>query len=293
MLPRLILPALVLVIFSSGVERAWGNPISNAFAQGETGRLIAIGDEWLLSDRAFKVTPGQTNQLAENIAGYFSDNQPANFLVISSSVPTVPGPRGVNGPALAAKMVSLGHTWTIDPAAPITAANLAQYDGVFFSGTGGSGASNAAVIGDYIRDGGRVLVMAGTGDFGNAPAEAAAWNPLLNQFGLGFGDTWIAIAPNPPNLLSVPVVPSIHPLSQSLSTITWDFGQLALDLDAGDPLNAVALRGDFSQFGNGPQGAINDVIAVYNVPVPEPGSFVLLAMGAATMSWSAVRRRKL
>jgi hypothetical protein len=258
---------------------------SSAYA--DTGRVIAIGDEWLLSDMAFTATPGQTNQLAENIAGYFSDNQPADFLVISS-IDLAP-PRGVNGPALSAKMLSLGHTWTINPVAPITLANLSQYDGVFFSGTVGSGAANSTVIGDYIRDGGRVLVMAGTGAFGDAPAEAAGWNPLLNQFGLGFGDTWFAEPPNPPNLLDVPVVPDVHPLSTSLTTITWGSGQNALDLDAGDPVNAVALRGNFAAFGNGPQGAINDVIAVYNVPVPEPGTaFLAIACIALSCCW---RRR--
>jgi hypothetical protein len=255
-------------------------------AGANAGILVAIGDEWMLSDRAFSIRPQQTNQLAENIASYFSGNQPANFLVISSLGPINSGPRGVTGPALAAKMQSLGHSWTIDANAPITAANLSHYDGIFFAGVTGSGSSNAAEIGDYIRGGGHVLVMAGTG-IGSAGTEAAAWNPLLNQFGLGFGSQWFALDSN---LLNVPVIPSNHPLALGVSAFSWDYGQIAVDLDANDASNTVAIRGDFSQFGNGPQGAINDVIAVY-ASVPEPASLEICVPVAFLFAFGVFRGR--
>lgn len=247
---------------------------STALAQG---RIIAIGDEWLLSDRAFTSLPVQTKQLTANIAAYFSGGGAGNFLAASNSPPGSYGARGVNGPLLAAEMQSLGHSWTIAASPVIDLPSLAPYDAVFFAGSVGSGPGNAAVLAQYVQNGGAVLVMAGTGDFGSAGSEAAAWNPLLNQFGLGFGDVWFAIGL--PELHDVPVVDGIHPLNQSLDSISWGYGQLALDLDPVDPLNAVVVEGDFTGLELGPQGAINDVIAVYNVPVPEPTSLVLLLTG--------------
>ncbi len=163
---------------------------STALAQG---RIIAIGDEWLLSDSAFTTLPAQTKQLTANIAAYFADGGAGNFLAASSSSPVAHGPRGVNGPLLAAEMQSLGHTWTIAASPVIDLPSLAPYDAVFFSGVVGSGAANAAVLAQYVQNGGAVLVMAGTGDFSGPAAEASAWNPLLHQFGLGFGDVWFAI----------------------------------------------------------------------------------------------------
>lgn len=234
---------------------------SSAFAQG---RIIAIGDEWLLSDTAFTDSPVETEQLAENVARYFTSGGVGSFLAASDSSPVIFGSRGVNGSELAAKMQSLGHSWTIDPAPVISLANLSQYDAVFFSGTVGSGSANSAVLVEYVQNGGSVLVMAGTGDFGSAGAEAGQWNPFLNPFGLSFGGDWFA--PGVGALLDVPVVAGSHALNQSLGSITWGNGQLAVDLVPNDPLNAVVVQGDFSSFGNGPQGAINDVIAVYNVP---------------------------
>jgi hypothetical protein len=242
------------------------------------GRIIAIGDEWLLSDPAFANSPVQTNQLAANIGTYFSNGGAGNFLAASNSPPLGGNSRGVNGNALALAMQSLGHMWTIDAAPAMTLANLSQYDAVFFAGSIGSGAANAATLAQYVQGGGSVLVMAGTGDLSSAVNEAAGWNSFLNQFGLGFGDTWFAVGQ--PNLHDIPVVSGSHPLNQSLTTVTWGYGQLALDLDPNDPLNAVVVDGDFSNFGGGPQGVINNVIAVYNVPIPEPSTLFLLATSA-------------
>jgi len=186
-------------------------------------------------------------------------------------------------------MQSLGHSWTVESSPTISLANLSQYDAVFFAGAVGSGSGNSSILSQYVQEGGSVLVMGGTGDLGLAAAEAAAWNPFLNQFGLGLsGDTWFAQAPAT-DLLVVPVVGGSNPLNQSLATISWDFGQLTLDLDPSDPLNAVAVEGNFSAFGDGPQGAINDIIAVYNVPVPEPSSLLLLLLGTVS---SVLRLRR-
>lgn len=243
------------------------------------GRIIAIGDEWLLSDLAFSTNNAQSTQLAVNIASYFANNQPGNFLVLSN-IPAITGygVRGVQGAALAAAMTAAGHTWTINAAAPITLANLSQYDGVFLAGSIGSGASNAGVLASYVNAGGCVLVMAGVGTgFTGAASEASAWNPFLNQFGLGLGSTYFATIPT--GLLTIPVAPSGHALGQSLATVSWGNGQLTLDLQPANPQNQVAVRGDFSGY-PGPQGTYNDIIATYNLGTVSP-VYALFGNGCA------------
>lgn len=231
------------------------------------GRIIAIGDEWLLSDIAFTNQPAQSTQLALNIANYFANGQPGNFLVLSFITDYAPwGARGVQGQALASAMTAAGHTWTINASAPITLANLSQYDGVFLAGPVGSGAANAPVLASYVNGGGSVLIMAGTG-YGGSSGEAASWDPFLNQFGLGFGGTYFIYGST---LYQIPVMPSGHALAQSLSTIGWGNGQIVYDLQPANPQNQIAVRGNFAGFGTGPQGTVNDIIATFNLGTVAP-----------------------
>lgn len=281
---------------------------SPALAQG---KIIAIGDEWLLSDEAFSTQPVQSTRLALNIAGIFANNQPGSFLVLSD-IQDVSGlgPRGVQGPALAATMTSAGHSWTIDPALPVTLPNLMPYDGVFLAGGIGSGAANAAVLTNYVNNGGSVLIMVGVGSDpsypcgGGAACEAALWDPLLGEFGLQFGNSYFAVRGT---LLSIPVTPSPSLLTVGLNNVTWGNGQLAIDLEPANPLNRVAIRGDFSAFGGGPQGPVNDIIATYNVPgeigtslctgnpnsTGEPGTLTITGIPVATQSSLLLRAENL
>jgi hypothetical protein len=255
--------------------------VTTALAQ--TGHIIAIGDEWLLSDQAFLDQPAQSLQLASNIGNYFSGST-GNFLVLSN-VPAQPpfvGQRGVLGTSFATSMTSAGHVWDVNPAVTITLATLQNYDAVFFCGSVGSGAANAAILAQYVNGGGSVLVMAGSGDFGTAGGEAAGWNPFLNQFGIGFGSEWFAVGQS---LLNVPTLPSSHPVGSLVTSASWGFGQTAMDLDPINPLNEVALFGDFTGFG-GPAGfnvAAVPIIATYNLVTPAPGAGALLIFGSLTL----------
>lgn len=258
---------------------------ASAFAQ--SGHIIAIGDEWLLSDQAFIDQPAQSLQLANNIGNYFS-GATNNYLVLSGVPAQAPfGQRGVLGASLATSMTNAGYGWDVNPALPLTLATLQNYDAVFFCGTVGSGAANAAILAQYVNGGGSVLIMAGSGDFGSAGGEAAGWNPFLNQFGLGFGNEWFATGAG---LLNIPTLPSAHPVGSLLTSATWGFGQTAMDLDPNDPLNEVAVFGDFTVFG-GPTGfnaAEVPIIATYNLVTPTPGAGALLAVGTFTF----FRRRR-
>jgi hypothetical protein len=243
------------------------------------GRIIAIGDEWLLSDLAFTNNNAQSTQLALTIAGYFANNQPGNFLVLSN-VPAIPGygSRGVQGALLATAMTTAGHTWTIDASAPITLPNLGQYDGLFLAGTVASGAANAGVLASYVNAGGCVLVMAGVGTgFAGAASEASAWNPFLNTFGLALGSSYFATIPT--GLITIPVAASGHALGQSLATVSWGNGQLTLDLEPANPQNQVAVRGNFTGY-SAPQGIFNDIIATYNLGTISP-VYALFGNGCA------------
>ncbi len=249
-----------------------GGPIT----LGSDGRIIAIGDEWLLSDTAFSQLSAQSGQLATNVAGFFSSGPGANFGVYTNSPIAF-------GSSLGSHMTGLGHTWNTSPGA-FTLATLMQYNGVFLAGSPGSGAANAAVLAQYVHAGGNVFVMAGTGAFGDAASEAVAWDPFLNQFGLGFGSTWFG----PGSPIQVPANPTSHPLGSSISTLLWGYGQTAMDLDPLDPRNEVALFADFTGVLNPPNGnvASTPVIATYNVPIP--GTAALLGLGGLV----AARRRR-
>lgn len=226
------------------------------------GRLVAIGDDWLLSDFAFDLNSQQATQLASTIADFLADGGTGNFLVVSNSPPEVPfGPRGVNGPELAQVMQGLGHSWTIDATAELSVASLSSFDAVFFSGQLGSGAGNAGVLGEYVDGGGGVVVVGGTKDFGDATAESQAWGPLLSRYGLSFGSVWIGESAG--TIASVPAVVGETPPGQGVSSFAWSIGQLATVSETEDPLTRIAIRGDFSAMGGGPQGDINDIIAVY------------------------------
>lgn len=241
------------------------------------GRIIAIGDEWLLSDLAFSQLGAQTSQLATNIAGFFAAGPSASFGVFTNSPIAF-------GTSLDSHMTGLGHSWNTNPGA-FTLATLMQHDGVFLAGIPGSGSADAAILAQYVQSGGNVLVMAGTGAFGDPTAEAVAWDPFLNQFGLGFGPSWFG----PDVTIQVPANPSSHALGSSISTVLWGYGQTALDLDPLDPRNEVAIFGDFTGVANPPIGnvASQSVIATYNVPAP--GAAALLGLGGLM----ATRRRRL
>ncbi len=246
--------------------------LAAAAALAGPGRIIAIGDEWLLSDEAFIQQPAQTLQLATNISAYFHTSGVGHFLVLSTSPPVggVTGQRGVLGSRLASAMTAAGNTWTVNPPIQFTLAALSNFDAIFFSGGSGSGAANAAILTQYVNAGGSVLVMSGTGDLGGPTGEAAAWNPFLQAFGLSFASSvWFGLGTN--SLLSVPTQLTSNPLGASLSSVLWGYGQFAIDIDGANPASAVALYGNFTGFAAPPPGDVTRVpiIATYNIPSPD------------------------
>jgi hypothetical protein len=135
------------------------------------GKIFAAHDEWALTDFAFKKTPGDSRALALNVAAWFTGGRPGRFLAYSSN-------KAYKDPILAQTLRNAGHSWTVSMSAPFSLQTLAQYDAVF---VGGDEVDNTVLI-DYVRAGGSVFVVGGTGLGGLW--EASHWNRFLNAFGL-------------------------------------------------------------------------------------------------------------
>ncbi len=229
------------------------------------GKVVLVGDDWPLSDYAFDANYEQAALLADSLASFLSDGSPGSFLVASATTPLFPfGPRGVVGGELAQRMTDLGHTWLVDGDASFTFANLSQYDAVYLCGEVGSGVENSLALQQYVLAGGSVLVMGGSEDFGDAAAEAAAWAPFLGRFGLSLGDDWLGTFGG--LIAWIPAFAGDAPPGEGVDTFALSTGQLATRSDSNDPRTRVALSGDFSSFGGGPQGDVNDFVAVYEWP---------------------------
>ena len=133
----------------------------------------------------------------------------------------------VNSPELAGAMAAAGHQWatTAFPAS-LTLTALRPYDGLFVAAV----PADCQLLIDYVLGGGNVYVAAGTGGFGSAASEAAAWNPFLEQFGLRFHDVWSTA------LLTAVPVSETHDVFEVVQKRSGEPARIAEDTDprAGD-----------------------------------------------------------
>jgi hypothetical protein len=235
--------------------------------------LVVSGDEWQLSDSAYSLTNAGTTQLAKGIAGLFGGK---NYMLVSDNGNVPLSSLGT----LASDITALGKT--ISTSTTFGAATLVGQDAVFlFGGTLGSSPAEQLLLKNFINGGGNVYISLGTGYFGSASAEAAAWNPLLNQFGLSAGGTWFPVA----GFTSVSTVASGGALDAAVvpNSITWGYGQDISELSPVNPQTSL-LMADFG-VGYGTLGAFG----IYQ-PVPEPGTYALMLGGLALLGWRARAR---
>jgi len=245
------------------------------------GSIIITGDEWLVSNQAFTANVTQTRRLTDNIEDCFDNGGPASFAVLTSH-PIAYNTQFRN------RLTSLGNTVVNNPGGggPFTLATLQQYDAVFLAGSAWAGPANAPALTAYVQGGGHVMVMGGTSTNGSA---AAAWAPFLNTFGLGFGGAYFAVPPGG-TPLQIAATPLPNAATAGISSVSWSFGSTALDLNAADPLNQVALWGNFSAVTSPTMPGNTQslpIIATWNIP--SPGSLAGVAMG---LVMAAHRRRK-
>lgn len=228
------------------------------------GKIIVAHDEWVLSDAGFNLAFNGAAQFAQNVANFFTGDQPGSFLVYSDNFSLV-------GSQLAAVMQDAGHTWTVSTAVPFTLATLQQYDAVFV----GAFPADNGVLTDYVNAGGSVYLCAGSGllgHFGNTAAEAAAWKTFLGNFDLAYESLSNGVS-------GVIPVESSHPLFAGVGSLYQDLG---LDIQSlGGRGMIVEMLGRHELF------AIYDGQAVppSNVVPPPIVQHQLVWTGAASGFW--------
>ena len=149
-----------------------------AASAASANTLVVSGDEWQLSNFAYDApyttgTQGFVASLAATFGG-------TNYLLLSGNG-NVPGSQLS---LAAAQLTSLGKTVTLSPTF------ATGYDAVFHFGQ----AIDISAVENYFTGGGNVYISLGSGIYGSAAAEAAAWNPFLANHGLVAGSEWFSTA---------------------------------------------------------------------------------------------------
>jgi hypothetical protein len=229
-----VLGVLALVGAAEAADKL-GSPTPSAAAVAHAWRakIFVSNDEWPLSDYGFAVTP-DARRLALNVAAWFTDGRPGTFLVYSQN-------GGLTGASLAATMRGAGHTWHVTTAPPFTLHTLLAYDAVFVGG----GWADAAVLADYVRAGGKVFVVGGTGlGNGTAAVEADYWNGFLNAFGLHFTQDYNFLE----GVQRVPAEWTMSPLFAGVAELYYANGESVAKLDPMDGTTQVftAVTGMFA-----------------------------------------------
>ncbi|QYX31207.1 lamin tail domain-containing protein [Sphaerospermopsis torques-reginae] len=208
------------------------------------GRIVVNADEWTISDAGIKTTPDAAT-FALNIAKYFVGENKGKFHVLSNNF-------GLTGASLEQTMTKADHTWTKGMNIPINLETLQKYDGIFI---GGDPVNNQVLI-EYVKNGGKVYLCAGTGQ-GGAQVEANNWNTFLAAFGLKFQGAYNGIGGN------IAVNNPNHPLFAGVKTLYQNNGNSITDLQADSPLNQIILAHSSGQ------GLIGTAEFI-KPPAPEP-----------------------
>lgn len=245
---------------------------STAFAQ----RVVAMGDEWMLTNSAFVTNAPAATQLATQLGAFIANGQAnANFVVMSPESRLSPTSQGS---ILAATMTGLGYTWSHLPAGPFNLATLQAYDGVILCNGPGNGPANTPILTQYVNGGGSVVVVGGTGGLGGPSGEAAAWNTFLNNFGLQLNAPYVG----PATQIQLPIVPNANPVGAGVPVTRWSLGHSVTELNPSNPMTDIV----FGAFPNPTNPAIRGIIGTYDVP--SPGALSLIGLGAL----ASMRRRR-
>ncbi|MBE9233459.1 hypothetical protein IQ231_17735, partial [Cuspidothrix issatschenkoi LEGE 03284] len=183
------------------------------------GKIVVNSDEWTLSDAGFQRSPDAA-KFAINVAKYFVGEGKGKFHVLSNNF-------GLVQSSLEQTMTQAGHTWTKGTNITIDLPTLSKYDGIFLAG---DVVDNQVLI-QYVKNGGKVYLAAGTGA-GGPQQEADSWNKFLGEFGLKFAATYNGVGGNlSPN--------QSHPLFVGVKSLYFHSGNSITDLKPESPLNEI------------------------------------------------------
>ncbi|NBO66885.1 MAG: hypothetical protein EBU88_18915, partial [Acidobacteria bacterium] len=182
----------------------------NQMGQTKTGKLLVLHDEYMLSDHGIQQAP-DTEIFINNIAKTLTGNKGGRFLDYSTYYTTN---TTVRGTLLEKVLSSSPYTFKRDRSVPLDLNTLRTYEVVF---VGGEPVDNQILI-DYIKLGGSVCVIAGTGH-GGSESEAAGWNKLLAAFGLRLESSYNDITG------VLPVTSQDHPLFAGVKALFQYWGQ--------------------------------------------------------------------
>lgn len=253
----------IIIAAAAFVAALFSSPLLAA----STGNLVAFGDEWTFSDTAFSTSGDGSAQMTDNLADLFGGTNyliaTANTLAYASAFETY-------------LATTLGKTVTRVSSETNLNASLAASDAVFLAGSVGT--ASIAALDSYLQNGGNVVVSLGTGEIGgNAASEAAAWNPLLNDYGLTAASSWTFSA-----LSSRDVNASPLDLDEGVAKLTWGNGN-EISLFGENPADGIITLQD----GVNSIGAVG--VSLGAAPVPLPAGLPLLLAG---LSAFAVMRRR-
>jgi hypothetical protein len=212
--------------------------------------IVVSHDEWMFSNGSLGVD--NDTQFATNIASFLTGGT-GNILILSNNF-------GLDGINLNNLLTTSGYSVVTE--STVVPVSLSEYDAVYVGGM----AVNTALLTSYVSGGGNVFLEAGTGSFGSAAAEAAAWNPFLNAFDLSLATSFNGICCD----INVSAFQSQSPYGGALFS-----GVNTVFMNNGNDVSVVSSNPSVQIFqdanGNGLYGA--ERIS----SVPEPSSAVMLA----------------
>ncbi|MFB2972655.1 hypothetical protein ACE1CD_27155 [Aerosakkonema sp. BLCC-F183] len=175
-------------------------------AKIKPGKIVINHDEWTLSDTGFQNSP-DAEIFVKNVANWFSGGRPGKFHAYSSNF-------GVSQTKLKEAITKAGHTWTVDVNNKFDLGTLLTFDGVFVGGE----AKDNKVLTDYVKAGGNVYLMGGTGVVGSAQAESNTWKAFLNAFGFELAAQYNGVSGNQ-------AINNAHPIFAGVKSLYHNNGQ--------------------------------------------------------------------